>query len=269
MSDDSGMGTVNTIKDAKFGSQYSLDGIAPDTETTYEYAMKAETVNAGNINKTLVVMVENTTDYGGICYMWGDGSAIAVCPMSGDAYPFDYRGIVQHEAGGHGFAKLGDEYIYTNAFISACPCFNPHLPAFYAGKALGWYRNLSDNGDYHTVEWAHLFNNPDYSNIVDMYEGGYFHTRGIYRSEANSCMNNNVPYYSAISRQEIVERIMEYAGLEFSLEDFYAKDVRDASNNDFVTTRSLVVEDNAATRSAANKQHAPKFMGNKPQLKNK
>ena len=270
MSPDSGMGTVNTIREAKFGSQYSLDGIAPDTQTTYEYAMKASTVDEGNINKTLVVMVENTTDYGGICYMWGDGSAIAVCPMSRDAYPFDFRGIVQHEAGGHGFAKLADEYIYHNAFIESCDCdCCSHLDGpdgFYAGKALGWYRNLSTNGDYRTVEWAHLFANPDYSNIVDMYEGGYFHSRGIFRSEATSCMNNNIPYYSAISRQEMVERIKRYAGEEFSLAEFYANDVRDASNNDFVT-RALEVEETPATRAAAAKQHAPKFMGEKPQLK--
>ena len=267
LSPDSGMGTVNTIREAKFGSQYSFDGIVPNTETTFEYAMKTATVNESNINKTLVVMVENTTDYGGICYMWGDGSAIAVCPMSRDAYPFDFRGIVQHEAGGHGFAKLGDEYIYSNAFIESCDCNNPHLPEFYAGKSLGWYRNLSTNGDYKTVEWAHLFANPDYSNIVDMYEGGYFHTRGIYRSEANSCMNNNVPYYSAISRQEMVERIKRYAGQEFSLAEFYAKDVRDASNNDFVTRASFEVEDTPAVRNAAAKQMPPKMMGNKPQLK--
>lgn len=266
MSPDSGMGTVNTIREAKFGSQYSLSGIAPDTQATYEYAMKASTVNESNLNQTLVVMVENTTDYGGICYMWGDGSAIAVCPMSRDAYPFDFRGIVQHEAGGHGFAKLADEYIYKNAFIESCGCPNPHLKEFYAGKDFGWYRNLSTNGDYKTVEWAHLFANPDYSNIVDMYEGGYFHTRGIFRSEATSCMNNNIPYYSAISRQEMVERIKRYAGEEFSLAEFYSKDVRDASNNDFVT-RSLEVEDNATTRAAAAKQMAPKFMGDKPQLK--
>ena len=266
MSPDSGMGSVNTIRDAKFGSQYSLSGIAPDTQATYEYAMKATTVNESNLNQTLVVMVENTTDYGGICYMWEDGSAIAICPMSRDAYPFDFRGIVQHEAGGHGFAKLADECIIHNAFIENCGLCPGLLAKFYAGKALGWYRNLSRNGDYKTVEWAHLFANPDYSNIVDMYEGGYFHSRGIFRSEATSCMNNNIPYYSAISRQEMVERIKRYAGEEFSLAEFYAKDVRDASNNDFVT-RSLEVEDNATTRAAAAKQMAPKFMGDKPQLK--
>ncbi|MBO5685714.1 MAG: leucine-rich repeat protein, partial [Alistipes sp.] len=267
MSTDSGMGTVNLVKEAKFGSQYSLDGIEPDTEITYEYAMKAPTVDAGNLNETLVVMVENTEDYGGICYMWGDGSAIAICPMSRDAYPFDFRGIVQHEAGGHGFAKLADEYIYHNAFIQSCscPCCS-HLDAFYAGKALGWYRNLSTNGDHHTVEWAHLFAHPDYTNMVDMYEGGYFHSRGIYRSEANSCMNNNVPYYSAIQRQEMVERIKRYAGEEFQIEEFYANDVRDASNNDFVA-RSLVEKESAAQAAAAKKQLPPKFMGDSPLLR--
>jgi hypothetical protein len=263
MSPDTGMGTVNTIKDAKFGSQYSLDGITPNTAITYEYAMKAATVDETNLNNTLVVMVENTTDYGGICYMWGDGSAIAICPMSRDAYPYDFRGIVQHEAGGHGFAKLADEYIYHNAFIESCkcPCCS-HLREFNIGKALGWYRNLSTNGDMKTVEWSHLIYHPDYSNIVDMYEGGYFHTRGIYRSEATSCMNNNIPYYSAIQRQEMVERIMKYAGLEFSLDAFYAKDVRDAS----AASRSLY-EPWSISTAGAGKQHEPKFMGNKPNLK--
>ena len=263
MSPDTGMGTVNTIKDAKFGSQYSLNGITPNTATTYEYAMKAATVNENNLNQTLVVMVENTTDYGGICYMWGDGSAIAICPMSRDAYPYDFRGIVQHEAGGHGFAKLGDEYIYHNAFIESCTCFCcDHLDAFNAGKNLGWYRNLSTNGDMKSVEWAHLIFHPDYSNMVDMYEGGYFHTRGIYRSEATSCMNNNIPYYSAIQRQEMVERIMKYAGQSFSLDDFYAKDVRDASNN--TITRSA--KPSATEQASARKQWAPRIMGDKPKL---
>lgn len=264
MSPESGMGTVNTIREAKFGSQYSLDGIAPNTEITYEYAMKAPTVTEGNLNQTLVIMVENTTDYGGICYMWGDGSAIAVCPMSADAYPYDFRGIVQHEAGGHGFAKLADEYIYHNAFIQSCECnCCSHLKEFNGSKALGWYRNLSTNGDYNTVEWSHLFFHPDYSGIVDMYEGGYFHTRGIYRSEATSCMNNNIPYYSAIQRQEMVERIMRYAGLEFNISDFYANDVRDASNN-FVESRSM---GEGGSTDGSYKQKAPKYMGEKPVIR--
>lgn len=263
MSNDSGMGTVNTIRDAKFGSQYSLAGITPNHEITYEYAMKTSTVNKHNLGQTLVVMIENTTEYGGICYMWGDGSAIACCPMSDDAFPYDFRGIVQHEAGGHGFAKLADEYIYVNGFISACGCPNPHLPNLYAGKSLGWYRNLEDTGDMNEVGWSHLIFHPTYSNIVDVYEGGYFHTRGIFRSEPNSCMNNNIPYFSAISRQEAVERIMRYAGEEFDINDFYAKDVLDTYGNQTGGTR-VASEPNAITLTGAGKQMPPKFMGESP-----
>ena len=268
VSTDSGIGTVNVIKESKFGSQYLSSNIAPGQDTCFEYAMKAPTVTENNLNQTLIVLIVNTKDYGGICYMWGDGSAIACCPMSRDAYPFDFRGIVQHEAGGHGFGKFADEYIYTNEFITSCGCEHPHIEEFNYYKKLGWYRNLSHNSDYHTVEWAHLFANPDYSNIVDMYEGGYFHTRGIYRSEANSCMNNNVPYYSAISRQEIVERIKRYAGEQFDINDFYAKDVRDASNNDFETgTQLSASEPTISYMRSIGKQMLPKFMGEKPQFK--
>lgn len=257
-SDDSGMGTVNTIRDAKFGSQYSLEGISPDFATCYEYAAKADPDMIPG--QTLIVMVENTTEYGGICYMWGDGSAVACCPKSRDAYPYDFRGIVQHEAGGHGFGKLADEYIYHNVFIQSCscPCCD-HLNGLLAGKALGWYRNIEANGDVQEVGWSHLIFHPQYSNVVDIYEGGYFHSRGVYRSEPTSCMNNNIPYFSAISRQAIVERIMDYAGEEFSLEEFYAND----SDEFGATTRSVASE--FTVESVYNgKQHTPVYMGDKP-----
>jgi hypothetical protein len=100
---------------------------------------------------------------------------------------------------------------------------------------------------------------PQYSNVVDVYEGGYFHSRGVYRSEPTSCMNNNIPYYSAISRQAIVERIMDYAGEEFSLEEFYAND----SDEFGATTRSVAPE--FTVESVYNgKQHTPVYMGDKP-----
>ena len=61
------------------------------------------------------------------------------------------------------------------------------------------------------------------------------HSRGVYRSEQNSCMNNDIPYYSTISRMSIVKRIKQYAGESFSYEDFKANDVISSE----VTTRSF------------------------------
>lgn len=263
VSDDSGMGTLNTIKDAKFGSTFGEKNLVqPDMNMCFEYACKAP-IN-DNIAQTLVVLVENTSEYGGVCYMYGDGSAVACCPKSADAYPYDFRGIIQHEAGGHGFGKLADEYIYHNAFISTCICTDGcgHEADLLAGKANGWYRNLELTGDMNEVGWSHFIFHPKYSNVVDIYEGGYFHTRGVYRSEPTSCMNNNIPYYSAISRQAMVERIMEYAGETFDLEEFIAKDVTTAGP----TTKGMDM-DISLPLYVNGKQHAPVYMGDKPDFR--
>lgn len=261
-SEDSGVGSVNTIREAKFGTQYSLTGGALQNSGTeaFNYARLADP--SMDIAKGLVVMVLNSTDYGGVTYMWNDGSAIAICPKSADPYPFDFRGIVQHEAGGHGLGKLADEYIYVNAFIDACTCGYEHLKEFRAAKANGWYKNLSETANRDEVPWSHLMYHPTYSNTVDIYEGGFFHTRGIFRSEPNSCMNNNIPYYSAISRQAIVERIMDYAGETFDLDDFYANDAA------AINTRSSIAASPAwvpnPSSSTNYKHHHPIIMGDHP-----
>ena len=157
--------------------------------------------------------------------MWDDGSAIAFCPRSTYGYPLDTRGVIQHEAGGHGFGKLGDEYIYHNEFIDFCTCTCcAHTFEFNCAKALGWYDNLSLTGKMHEVPWSHLIFDERYSDRVDIYEGGFMHNRGVFRSELNSCMNNDIPYYSAISRESIVKRIKRYAGEEYSFEEFVKHD---------------------------------------------
>lgn len=231
-SDDSGIGTVNTVIDTKFGSYFTQNRIkSPDADKCFKWAKRADA--SMDLSKSLVIMLMNTSTYEGVTMMYGDGSAIACCPVSTDAYPYDFRGIIQHEAGGHGFGKLGDEYIYHNAFIQTCTCpdgcehpkgDDDATTSYGIYKSKGWYKNLSMTADAKQIPWAHLIYHKNYSDKVDMYEGGYMHTRGVYRSEATSCMNNNIPYYSAISRQAIVERIKAYAGETFDFDDFVAKD---------------------------------------------
>lgn len=230
-SDDSGIGTVNTVIDTKFGSYFTQNRILPPAAgPCFEWAKKANP--SMDLTRSLTILLMNTSTYEGVTMMYGDGSAIACCPVSTNAYPYDFRGIVQHEAGGHGFGKLGDEYIYHNAFIQTCNCNccdhpsgdNDTKSTYGSMKSKGWFKNLSMSSDNKLVPWSHLIYNPDYSDYVDIFEGGYMHTRGVYRSEATSCMNNNIPYYSAISRQAIVERIKYCAGEEFTLEEFYSRD---------------------------------------------
>ena len=240
LSIESGVGTVNTIRYNRFNTTFTGGvGLRADYDEIFSYALDAPTVTTSNLNQTLIIIVPNSTDYGGITEMWGDGSAISFCPLSTNAYPFDSRGVIQHEAGGHGFGKLGDEYIYHNAFIDFCGCTCcGHVDEFEWAKALGWYDNLDLTGKMHEVPWSHFIFDNRYSDIVDVFEGGFMHARGVFRSEQNSCMNNNIPYFSTISRESIVKRIKRYAGERYTFEDFVANDKRDAG----VVTRSADVD---------------------------
>ena len=56
------------------------------------------------------------------------------------------------------------------------------------------------------------------------YEGGYEYQYGVWRSEANSCMNNNIPYFNVQSRWSIVTRIMKLAEMDFSVQNFIETD---------------------------------------------
>ena len=265
MSADSGLGTVNTIREARFGSQYSLNTeIEPNFNTVFAGACVAP-IN-DNVATTLIILIENSNEYGSAIGLWGDGSAVALVPMSTDPAPYDFRGLIHHEAGGHGFGKLADECIYHNAFIQdcSCPCCN-HSKEINEMKYCGFYSNISLTGDIHRVPWAHMIYDPQYSNVVDIYEGAYMHTRGVYRSEATSCMNNNIAYYNAISREAIVKRIMKYAGEEYSYEAFKAKD-RESLPQTATTFGTRVWEDAVVKASVQRNHREPKFMGEKPKF---
>lgn len=261
LSTESGVGTVNTIRYNRFNTTFTGGvGLKADYDEVFDYALGAPTVNKSNLNQTLIIMVPNSTDYGGICQMWEDGSAIAFCPQSTYGYPLDTRGVIQHEAGGHGFGKLGDEYIYHNAFIDFCDCTCcGHVFEFNAAKSLGWFDNLELTGKMHSVGWSHLIFDNRYSDIVDIYEGGYMHNRGVFRSEPNSCMNNDIPYYSTISRESIVKRIKAYAGETYSFEDFVKNDKRDAG-----IVESRAFGGNGDQRTSGTYQHAPVFHKGSP-----
>ncbi len=271
VSPESGIGTVNTIVKTRFNTATN-GGVTRNGEDDYyevlQYACKAPTVNDRNINRSLIIMIPNTEDYGGVTYMWDDGTAIAYCPMSDYGYPLDFRGVIQHEAGGHGFGKLGDEYIYHNRFIQDCNCICcPHVFEFQLAQSLGWYQNLSLTGKMSDVPWKDFIFHEKYSEFVDIFEGGFMHSRGVYRSEQNSCMNNEIPYFSTISRFEIYKRIMEYAGQNWSIEDFIANDVIEAASTLSTADTKTGHEAAASSRTAAQNSHEPIFMGKRPTIK--
>ena len=71
MSNESGIGTVNTIRYNRFGTTFTSGvGLRADYDEIFSYALNAPTVNQNNLNQTLIIIVPNTTEYGGICQMW-------------------------------------------------------------------------------------------------------------------------------------------------------------------------------------------------------
>lgn len=258
MSYESGVcSNVNMWRETKFGTTYGAGAngrLAINVEAVLGYVLNevdATAVTAANVNQSLVICILHSDVYEGITALYSTGAAVVFVPHSRYDYPNDYRGLIQHEAGGHGFGKLGDEYVYHRAYIQNCPCTCcGHVEHVEENKALGWYRNLSLSGKYSDIEWRHLIFDPRYDDIVDIYEGGYMHARGIYRSEVNSCMNNNVPYYSTISRQAIVERIKDYAGEKFNFEEFVANDSREMGDK-FLLTRFYGMDSGQALHGSA------------------
>lgn len=239
LSEDSGTEDVNHWRTTKFhGAVWNNSNVRlkVDWEAAMDYcATTVPPIASRPDPKVGVILVMNTEMYEGVTYSLGD-SFCAVVTKSSYEYPSDARGLVQHEAGGHGIGWLGDEYIYHMDFIQKCPCqCCEHVASLLELQSQGFALNMSLNGKYRDVPWNHLIYKPEYSDIVDIYEGGYFHSRGVYRSERNSCMNNNVPYFSTWSRQLIVQRIMKLAGEEFRLDSFYALDKR-GMGRDFTST---------------------------------
>lgn len=260
LSEDSGVEDLNHWRTTKFHTvvPQTSGRISADWQGAMNYCAEVcpPIINRPN-PRGMVVLLANSTIYDGITYSMGDNFCALVTKSDAD-YPYDARGVVQHEAGGHGIGWLGDEYIYHPDFIQRCkcPCCG-HVAELEADHSRGFAFNLSLNGKYKEVPWSHLIFNPAYGDIVDIYEGGYFHGRGVYRSEYNSCMNNNVPYFSTWSRQLIVERIMKLAGEEFSLDSFYALDSRDMGRDFTSTSRS-----GANAGQPARRGNAPVFIKN-------
>jgi hypothetical protein len=219
--------TRNTV----FGSVFeggTSTGIDCDDSAVFEYALKIPEITESELTNTTIIVIINLEVYAGTTIMYSDGKSIALCPM-GDAY----EEIVYHEAAGHGFGRLMDEYIYyTKQTYPRSE--SQELDHFRQGDVWSFGANLSTTGNRDEVHWKHYFEKNGYE-TVGLYEGGDSYGKGVWRAEENSCMNDNTPYFNAPSREAIVRRIMSVCGTGFDYNTFYANDKYKPA----VSTRSL------------------------------
>ncbi len=226
-SSESGVGNITTIVNNKFDT-YDNYGYQSDNNAIYEYAKNVSAhIDNNNISKTTILVLVNQERVSGNIHTESDGRTIAFVAKSSDTYPYNQVGIVSRYVAGAGFGKLGEEDINHFDFIKACCCPGCNqLSRYYDGKSLGWYENITISNRMNEAPWYDLMFDARYSQYVDMYEGGFNHARGVWRSENQSIMGQSfLHYFNTVSRRSIVKRIKQYAGETYSYEDFVAKDI--------------------------------------------
>lgn len=167
----------------------------------------------GNYYRTIVIMLVNTNaDAGSTFYpeqntgsQSGDGyHSFSVACVAANSTGFG--GLVRHEAGGHAFGRLADEYITVADFVTLSAENKTNLTNAH-GK--GFYTNVTaDNGNY--AHWK-MFTDAGYtSEEVGYYEGAWRGYYGCWRSSQTSIMQStrNTGNFNAVSRYAIWRRIV-------------------------------------------------------------
>ena len=210
-----------------------------------------------SIDETGIIMVINDSRYAGISFYWSYGKSYAMVPVTqrSDGSNLKWSGngsskvtcegtwlnTALHEAGGHMFGRLADEYTgsatYTGKTIPGHNLPVPYGLNVTADKEnnLLWSDFIPNTqGIMQTGKFLH----------VGTYEGGYgAYGKGIWRSEEVSCMDDNRPYFSAWQRYLIAKRIHDLAQEPFTYDDFIANDnqyINISSNRQFNETINAV-----------------------------
>jgi hypothetical protein len=197
-----------------------------------EYARKA--VSDDRMENTLVIIAMNdyTTRVGGTCYMmdpvdkdtdYGCGTSLAYFSIgAGDKVLAE---LVHHEAGGHGFAKLADEYSYE----SYGTIDQNTIDTYRKHEKSGWWKNIDFTGDPAQVKWARFLSDERYQyDGLGVFEGACTYWKGAWRPTENSIMRENTGGFNAPSREAIwyrLHKLSEGADWTYNYEDFVAYDV--------------------------------------------
>lgn len=226
---------VNGVNDTAFSSWFG-DGtlIGGDDTKVFEYAMKVPSINS--TDDLTVITVLNSSAYAGTCYMYTNGASVGYCPIV--SYNDEqFRQIIVHEVGGHGFAKLLDEYAYEGTIP------DEEIEAFKTQKSWGWGANVDVTDDEDEIQWAHLLADYRYSGLVDIYEGALTYAYGAYRPTDVSIMRYNTGGFNPPSREAIYKHIMELSGSTYSYENFVSYDAinRSVSSQAYSAKQALSV----------------------------
>lgn len=235
-------------------------GISGDDWKVMDYAECVQDIKQNNLlDQTLAVVILNTQVYAGTTffgYGYEDGTfvefAIAYCPVVYGLEHEYFRRVIVHEAVGHGFAKLEDEYCYEdNARIS-----NEEIGMIEGIQEIGWAMNVDFVADSTKVLWNEFLHDTRYDSLyvtdpnftsrrLGVFEGACTYMKGAYRPTYESMMNGNILGFNAPSRRAIYNAVMRL-GMDYTptYEEFVEFDLRTQA----VSPTRLATED---SRSAS------------------
>ena len=233
-------GARNTGSETKFSVSFvpystSIDG---DSNTVLEYTAKALQPDSDGMrmeNSTTIVIANQPCRSGtcgngwtGRAYDYDYGCAHAIAYMGMGTSTEEGNELVRHEAGGHGFGKLSDEYTGYN-LTNTGPwniLANYHNIGLYRNVDRyideGMHASLGDDYPVTTTEnvyWADLFgtaNNYETTEGLGIYEGGMVYNNGICRPTENpskSIMYANTGIFNAPCRRQILYRAKSIMGI--------------------------------------------------------
>lgn len=161
-----------------------------------------------NYYRTIAIVLANTSEQAGSCgYPYRDKGAdrsvvgedwksFSICVLAANST--GTNGLVKHEAGGHAFGRLADEYYSGSATITSSVA--AELDVWHSK---GWYFNVCTDKSY----W-NLFIGKTVYEDVGYVEGAYNYAFGVYRPTEGGMMQNNVGVFNAPSRRAIYQRII-------------------------------------------------------------
>jgi hypothetical protein len=205
-----------------FGSGTQVGG---DDGKCMDFARKI--IGDSRMDNVLIIVAMNSTKYAGTCYMYypsggdyGVGTSVAYFPIGEDDEGLAQ--LVHHEAGGHGFAKLDDEYSYEGTISQ------DEIDSKVGLGAAGWWKNVDFTADPSKVKWSRFLQDGRYQfDGLGVFEGACTYSKGAWRPTENSIMRYNTGGYNAPSREAIWYRAHKLAygeSWQYDYEEFVAYD---------------------------------------------
>ena len=219
----------HTALSCYFGEGTHVGG---DNAKVFEYAKKA--ISEDDMDDALIIVIMNEPRWAGTCYMyqpekksdWGSGATIAYVPNIGYTGMIEYQTfetLLAHEAIGHGFVKLGDEYEEHSEPIPA-----EEKEKYQSEAQYGWWKNTDFTSDPTKVKWSYFITDDRYKDEgIGVYEGALTYSSGAYRPTQKSIMTSTETEFNAPSREAIwyrINKLTQGEGWEGTHEDFVAFD---------------------------------------------